>query len=137
MAKGRDAVDLLCCQWADVRRQLLGIANPRQSRDFLGAVRCAIGNVKDFRDGAGSRTQREQHFPEVYTGDAMLVNNAFKRMPPALRTMMDAHYVIDTPRDKRVRADLMGISAKKYWDGVRAAEVYVEGYLAAQQDRAA
>lgn len=135
MAKGRDAVDLLCYQWADVRRQLLGLANPRLARDYLGSIRCAIGNVKEFHDGAGSRTQREQQFPEVYTGDALAVNLAVKAMRPELRAYMDLHYTLG--RGAARRAELLGIPTRTYWDRVRAAKQFVEGFLAARVDRAA
>ena len=135
MAKGHDATDRLCFAWADVRRQLLGLSNPRQAREYLGALRCALGNVKEYRDGAGSRTQREQHFPEVYEGDALAVNLAVKAMSPRLRPFMDLHYTLGRGAVKR--AELLGIPQRTYWDRVKACKQFVEGYLAARTDRAA
>jgi hypothetical protein len=135
MAKGRDALDLLCYQWADTRRQLLGLTSPRQAREYLGAIRCSLGNVQRQHDGAASFTAREQQFPEVYTGDALLVNLAVKRMPANLRPWMDLHYTLG--RGASNRADLIGVSRNFYWNQVKAAKRFVEGYLAARSDLAA
>jgi len=134
MAKGHDAVDLLCYQWAKTRRQLVGLSDPRTQREFVGGLRCTLGTVQRHQDGAGSRTEHERHFPEVYEGTAALVNCAFKKMPPSLRPWMDLHYCLG--RGASQRADLLGISRARYWSQVRACKRFVEGFLAAQVDRA-
>ena len=135
MAKGHDATDLLCYRWADTRRQLLGLTNPRLAKEHLGALRSALGNVQRQQDGAGARTAREIHYPEVYEGDALLVNLAVKQMPAQLRPFMDLHYTLG--RGSTSRADLLGISRAKYWARIKACKLFVEGYLAARSDRAA
>lgn len=63
-------------------------------------------------------------------GTQQLVNTAFHRMSPTLQEILDVHYVVQTPRDKRLRADLMGISRNQYWDRVRSAKLFIEGALA-------
>lgn len=133
MAKGNDAVDVLCYRWAATRRQLLGLTNPQLAKQYLGAIRSTLGSVQRLHDGAGSFTAREQHFPEVYEGDALLVNLAFKRMAPTLRTFMDLHFALGRGAVKR--ADLLGIGRSHYWQQVRAVKRFVEGYVAAQADR--
>jgi hypothetical protein len=135
MGKGYDATDRLCFTWAETRRQLLGITSPRRAQELLGAIRCTLGNVQRHHDGAGSFTAREQTFPEVYQGDALLVNLAVKRMPPTLRPFMDVHYTLG--RGASTRADLLGIPRSVYWRRIGDCKVFVEGYLAAQADRAA
>jgi hypothetical protein len=121
MAHRPDAIDVLIYNWAATRRQL------------LGAMRCSLGNVKTYRDGAGARTARQQSFPEVYTGDALLVNLAVKRMPPDLRDFVDIHYTLGRGATKR--AELLGITTSIYWRRVNAAKSFVAGYLAARQER--
>ena len=135
MSKGHDATDLLCYSWAATRRQLLGLTNPRTQREFVGAIRSTLGNVQRHHDGAGSFTAREQHFPEVYEGDALLVNLAFKRMPPQLAPYMDLHYTLG--RGAVRRADLLGIGRSKYWESVKRCKMFVEGYFVIAGDRAA
>jgi hypothetical protein len=135
MAKGHDATDLLCYRWADTRRQLLGLTNPRLAKDYLGALRSTLGNVQRLGDGASSHTAREQHFPEVYEGDALLVNLAVKQMPAQLRPFMDLHYTLG--RGATNRADLLGITRSEYWKRIGGCKRFIEGYLAARADRAA
>jgi hypothetical protein len=135
MSKGHDATDLLCYRWADTRRQLLGLTNPRLAKDYLGALRSTLGNVKEYHDGAGARTAACQQFPEVYEGDTLAVNLAVKQMPAQLRPFMDLHYTLG--RGATNRADLLGISRSLYWKQVKACKLFVEGYLAARADRAA
>ena len=135
MPIGYDATDLVCYQWARVRRKLLGLDSPTVAREFLGALRCSLGNVQRHHDGAGSFTAREQQFPEVYTGDALLVNRAFKRMPPPLASLLDLHYTLG--RGAMQRAELLGIPKRRYLERLRAAKRCVECYLTEHADRAA
>lgn len=135
MASGYDAVDLVCFEWARVRRQLLGLDEPALAREFLGALRCSLGNVQRHHDGAGSFTAREQQFPEVYTGDALLVNRAVKTMPPPLAAQLDLHYTLG--RGAMRRAELLGIPRRRYLERLRAAKRRVESYLTEHGDQAA
>jgi len=68
-------------------------------------------------------------------GTPLLVNLAVKRMPPQLRAWMDVHYTLG--RGASTRADLLGISRNRYWAEVKNCRRFIEGYLAARQDRAA
>lgn len=130
MARGRDAIDALCDQWAVVRRELIGLRDPVHSSDYLGAVRSTLGQRRDLHAGSRSAGRVEQHFPEVYLGDALAVNRAFQAMSPTLREIMDWHYTLTHPRAKGLRADLMGVSLRVYWERVNRAKCFVEGALA-------
>lgn len=124
---GRDRTDLVIDSWAKVRRELLGYESPRQ---YLGSVRCTLAARRDLHHG--QRSQKvEQHWPEFpYRGDAALVNEVFKRLPESLQEIMDAHYVATTPRSKSLRADLMGLSVRVYWERVNRVRAAVDGALA-------
>ena len=137
MPTGRDATDRLCEAWAITRRELLGFHGPLTAAGYIGAMRCTLGARRDLHAGARSPGRITQHFPEVFVGDALAVNLAVKRMPEKLREIMDIHYCIQQPRAKAARAELMGLSARLYWDRVRRAKLYVEAYLAARSDIAA
>jgi hypothetical protein len=127
MVRRRDAIDQLCYSWARVRRQLLGLSTPLQAREYIGAIRSTLGQRRDLHAGARSPGRVEQHFPEVYVGDIATVNAAYWRMPPVLKETMDWHYVLQEPRSKTVRADLLGISVREYWLRVQRAKTFVEG----------
>ena len=130
MARGPDRIDRVIEEWAHTRRELLGLSEPMTAAGYLGAVRCTLAARRDLHHGATSG-RSEQHFPEVYApGTQQLVNVAFHRMSPTLREILDVHYVVQAPRDKRLRADLMGISRNQYWDRVRHAKLFIEGALA-------
>lgn len=124
---GRDRTDRIIDSWAQVRRELLGYTEPRR---YLGGVRCTLAARRDLHHGARSG-KVEQNWPEFpYQGDAALVNEVFKRMPEALQEIMDAHYVATTPRSKSLRADLMGLSVRVYWERVNRVRAAVDGALA-------
>ena len=102
-----DGTDLVCRGWARERRKTLGLDELDRERDgrlvgqgapaseYLGAVRSTLGARRDLH--AGSKGRIEQHFPEVYVGDALLVHRAYRSMPEDLRRVMDVHYVAHAP----------------------------------------
>ena len=127
----RDSVDLACEAWAHVRRELVGIKEPVLSRDYLGPMRCTLGERRDLHAGARSANKVEQHFPEIYPpGFPALVNTVFWKMPEALKDVMHAHYVVQAPRSKSLRATMMGISTRVYWERVARAKERVSGAMA-------
>jgi len=130
VARRRDQIDLLLEAWATRRRELVGIRHPLTAREYLGAVKCTLGARRDLHHGSRSG-KVEQAWPEFpYTGDLYLVNLAVKRMPPTLAEIVDWHWTLAVPRDKRLRADLMGISPDQYWKRVARAKEFVAGALA-------
>lgn len=134
MARRRDAIDLLMESWARVRRQLLGIHKPLTAREYLGSPRCTLASRRDLHAGARSEGRIEQHWPEFpFTGDLFIVNWAVKRMPDDLRQICDWHWTLEQPRDRRQRAELMGISKTVYWERVGRAKDRVAGVLDGSQ----
>jgi hypothetical protein len=130
MARKRNAVDLACEEWAVPMRELLGAAQPKLAKDYLGPVRCTLAARRDLHHGARSG-RVEQHFPEYpFRGTAALVNTVYRRMPEPIQEIMVAHYVALTPRSKTLRADLMGISVRDYWNRLGRAKSAVDGALA-------
>jgi hypothetical protein len=130
MTRSRDHIDQLVDEWARVRREVIGIKHPLRSADYLGSPRCTLGSSRDLHAGSRSEGRVEQHWPEFpYQGNAALVNWLFWRATPTFKEMMDWHWVALAPRSKSIRADLMGISARVYWDRVARVKCYIEGGL--------
>jgi hypothetical protein len=128
--RGRDRIDKICDEWGAIRRELLGYATPKLAKDQLGAVRCTLAARRDLHHG-GKSGRVEQHFPEYpFRGDAAVVNAVYKRLAEPLQEIMDAHYTATTPRSKTVRADLMGLSVRVYWERVNRVRAAVDGALA-------
>jgi hypothetical protein len=126
----RDHVDQMCDEWAIVMRELLGITEPKLAKDYLGALRCTLGDRRDLHHGAKSM-KMEQHWPEYpFRGNAATVNVVYHRLPEPLQRIMVAHYVILRPKSKSIRAELMGLSTRVYWDRVARARCSVDGALA-------
>jgi hypothetical protein len=127
---GRDRTDRLIDEWAGVRRELLGYSNPKLSKDYLGSMRCTLAARRDLHHG-GRSGKVEQQWPEFpFRGNAAIVNEVFKRLSEPLQEIMDAHWVATTPRSKTLRADLMGLSVRVYWERVNRVRAAVEGGMA-------
>lgn len=123
----RQRVDILCREWAKVRRQLLGLDDPQRSKDYLGTMHSTLGQRRDLH--AGSRSNKvEQHWPEVYTGEAAVVNQAFKALSPRHKQIMDCHYVYHGDVD--TKAELLCVSKSTYFDEVSGVRAFVEGWIA-------
>lgn len=129
MGKRRDEIDLLLESWAKRRREMLGIRHPLTASEYLGNPRCTLGARRDLHHG--SKTNKlDQAWPEFpYTGTLFLVNLAVKRMNPTMRELVDWHWTLEVPRDRRLRADMMGISPSQYWSRVGRAREFVAGVL--------
>ncbi len=128
-----DWVDSACRDWAAVRRHLLGLDDPEMrgatAAQFLGAVRSTLGARRDLHSGARSIGRVEQHYPEVYVGQALDVHRAYQSMRIELRNMLDVHYVARAPVEDKAQA--LAMSRAKYWQRVAVAKAYVEAWLSA------
>ena len=132
MATQRDWIDQELERWARIWRELNGYADPRTSAGFLGAMRCTLGARRDLHSGSTTNWQ-DQHWPEVYTGRSLLVNQAVHRMAKPLQEIVVANYVALVPRNRTVRADLMGLSRKCYFERLGRAKAFVEGALSSRE----
>lgn len=128
MRQVRDEVDALAVEWARVRRELLGLADPRKAREFLGAPRCTLSNVREHGDGAGSRTSAKQYFPEVHTPAGLRFARAFTYLPPDYRRVIDVHYCIALPAE--TKCGFMGLSRRCYYARLEGAKNAIRGALA-------
>lgn len=132
MVRSHDGADVACEEWAEIMRELIGMTEPRFARDYIGALRCTLAARRDLHHG-GRSGKVVQHFPEfpfAGRGRAATVNEVYKRLPEPLQEILVAHYVARTPRSKSLRADLMGLSTRAYWERVSRAKAAVYGALA-------
>lgn len=135
-AQCRDDVDALAQHWVPTRRELLGLSNPARARAYLGAPRCTLAERRDLHAGARSSGRVEQHFPEVYTGPALVFARAFKLLPEQDQRLIDVFYLIRQPAE--AKSAFLGMSRRTYYAKVDAAKAYLRGVLAAlDQQRAA
>lgn len=130
----KDAIDALLEKWARIRRELVGIRHPLTAAEYLGSPRCTLAARRDLHEGATSKGRVEQKWPEFpYRDDMAVVNLAVKSSSPTLQEIFDWHWTLEVPRDKRKRADLMGISADVYWKRVARAKERVAGAMSVIQ----
>ena len=130
-ARSQDSVDQACAAWAQVRRELVGLAQPQLASGYLGAMRCTLGQRRDLHAGARSDGRIEQHFPEVYPpGLPTAINRVWREMPLPLKAVMDVHYVVESPRSRSMRAAMIGISPREYWRLVSRVKDRVSGAMA-------
>jgi len=126
MARKRDAVDLACEQWAEVRRQI-DHGTFGEAANWLGACRCTIAEKRDLHAGATSSGRVVQHFPEVHVEAGLVVARAVQHMRASLREILYAHYVVRAP--VKVKIERLGIGPRMYWDRLGRAKAYVDGWL--------
>jgi hypothetical protein len=121
-------IDQECKEWGRVRRQLVGFDDPRLAKEYIGALRCTLAERRDLHAGSKS-TKLDIQWPEVYEGNARLVNAAFKSLDPYSRIVMDLQYAAHV--DPSIKADLLRVSVATYWRQVAAVRQFVDGFLAA------
>jgi hypothetical protein len=123
-----DRVDQECREWGRVRRQLVGFDNPQLAKEYIGAMRCTLAERRDLHAGSKS-TKLDIKWPEVYEGNARLVNAAFKSLDPYGRIIMDLQYAARL--DLTVKADFLSVSVGTYLRQVSDVRQFVDGFLAA------
>lgn len=134
-----DPIDQLCRSWGRERRKTLGLDELDFERngikcygvgapasEYLGAIRSTLGQRRDL-PAFSSSGKIQQQFPEVYTGEVLLVHRAYRVMPFDLRRVMDAHYVAYAPPADK--AAMLCMSLKRYFEAVNQARRYVEGWI--------
>lgn len=133
MARKRDRVDIACEDWIRVRRQIER-GDFGEAHEWLGAVRCAIGERPDLHAGARSEGRVVQHFPEVFRGDTLAVARAYHRMSLTLRESLLVHYGLKGR--VKVKIERMGIGPRVYWDRIARLKTYVQAWLDHDDDDA-
>ena len=124
-----DAIDLACRAWADKRRLALGLDDPREAREYLGAIRCTLGQRRDLHAGSTSYGRVEQHWPECYCEDdgSLAVYRAYRNARLEMKRILDIHYLIHLPA--KVKAETLAMSEAKYWRQVELARTFVEAWM--------
>lgn len=84
-------------------------------------------SASHFSDKALPRGNLVQHFPEVYTGDAVLIWRALGGAPERVKTMIVLHYVVRSGA-KRAAA-VMKISKQRYWQLLEVSHAYIQARL--------
>jgi hypothetical protein len=130
MVRRLDQIDQSVSRWAATKRQLLGLT---EQRGFLGPMRCTLAARRDLHAGAKAFGQVGQTWPEFPFRpgtDEWVINSAYRRMSEPLAEIVIAHWVVLEPRDKGIRAELMGLSRRVYWERVGRAKEFMAGALA-------
>jgi hypothetical protein len=127
MVRRTDSIDSACEEWALAVRRM---EHPQLAKEHVGALRCTLAARRDLHHGSRSG-KIDQQWPEFpFQGVAATVNVVYRRLPACLQEIMVAHYVALTPRSKSLRADLMGLSVRLYWERVGRAKAAVSGAFA-------
>lgn len=106
-----DAVEHACKTWGWQKRQWF----TDNGQGFPGQN--FMAEVKDYRDGASSKSFRVTQFTEeAHRGDGLLIARALDGAPEMLQWFAFVHYVVPK-RDMRVKAKAhwLGLSIAEYW----------------------
>lgn len=93
------------------------------------ATRSTIEKIRRERDGAGEGGKKgEQHWPEVYWGDGLLVQEVLLELPELPRIVFNCYYLLARdwymPVDEQARQ--IGIAKTEYWSYLGNAETGME-----------
>jgi DNA-directed RNA polymerase specialized sigma24 family protein len=107
---------------------MLGLDEALTAREFLGAIRCTLGQRRDLHAGSRSDGKVVQEFPEVWTTQhAYRVALAFHRLRVELRDVLLVHYVAKAPI--ALKCDALAVSQRTYWARLAQARNAVEPWL--------
>jgi hypothetical protein len=124
--RGRDVIDVAIEEWARQRRRIVGVEAPLTAREFIGPVRCTLGNRRGLHGKGNGRW--DQPYPELYTGRMVrAVNAAYWASNPRRKLILDVHYVMPGQADAKAQA--IGISRPTYYRRVQAARSFIENFL--------
>jgi hypothetical protein len=129
LRRAPDWADRLCINWAEQRRKALGIVLPEKFtlQEVLGKMNCTLGSVKEEGEGA-SYNGNSQNWPEVYTGDALLVHRCWSGMPRPWAEVMHVHYVWrELP--VKVRVQSLGLNLTEYYARLNLLKPHVDNYV--------
>jgi hypothetical protein len=121
----QDDVDVACEAWGFQWVSAFARPPDRASR-YIGPLGCTLGRVRELHDGAGSSTDRDRHWPEVFLGQGLLVAIALQAMAEMQRLVIWHHYVgrcydqvkwvrLPRPSKQIVVAQRLGISLAEYY----------------------
>lgn len=122
--------------------------DPRKASEYVGRLNSTLGLVRIMADGAASAgAVVNQHFPEVFLGDGLIISCLIKRLTDRQREWLFRHYVdrwyvmrLQEGRDKeqqfecvrlahpvrqKVMASRMGISEDRYYEHRRLVKLRI------------
>lgn len=129
LRRAPDFIDLLCINWAEQRRKALGIILGKMltPKERLGKLNCTLGAVREEGEGA-SYSGKSQNWPEVYTGDSLLVHRCWNGMLRPWAEVMHIHYVWrELPIHERVSA--VNLDFREYYNRLNLLKPHVDNYI--------
>ena|SRR2546421_6124026 len=97
--------------WVDARARLWGIAKRRLDLKLENWPESVWARI---RDGVPPESFREQHFAEVFEGDALIFRRSLIVLTAKQYCHVYAHYVINV--QIKVKIERMGHSRENYYD---------------------
>jgi hypothetical protein len=129
-----DSIDALWLLWAPQRRKVLGFSGLVHCSEYLGPQSSIAGKIKDDAYGAGYSVASQQ-WPEVFTGDALVVNQAWHAMPELPRVVADMRWVVRGPVTLKVA--YIGIDKREFWRKVDFCKTWLSAWIAAHPEPSA
>jgi hypothetical protein len=129
MRRSPDWVDRLCIAWAEQRRKALGIILPSKlmPSERVGKLNCTLGSIREEGEGA-AYSGKTQNWPEVYTGDSLIVHQCWYGMQRPWAEVMHVHYVWrELP--VRTRAESLGLDFTEYYARLNLLKPHVDNYV--------
>lgn len=129
MRRSPDWVDRLCIAWAEQRRKALGIILPSKlmPSERVGKLNCTLGSIREEGEGA-AYSGKTQSWPEVYTGDALIVHRCWNGMQRPWAELMHVHYVWrELP--VRSRAESLSLDFTEYYGRLKLLKIHVDNYV--------
>lgn len=115
--------------WAAQKRQLYIVVEQP-----VGSI---LGKIKAERSAAGEGDPKlRQRWPELYTGDGLLVERIVRTLRELPRLTVTYYYVLRWPWRVPIpdQAADIGIPRRDYWRHLEVAEAVVDGALQVLQD---
>lgn len=112
--------------WGRAQFWLMFKGNGFPSRTMLGKL------LEEGAVGAATN-QYTREFPEVLTGDNLMVANAVKTLPEYPRALVSVHYVLRLPARDKWRQ--IGIDRQMYYDVLSGAQVKIANAMEASEAR--
>ena len=107
---------------------MLGLDPHLTAREYVGPVRCTLGQRRDLHAGSRSDGKVVQEFPEVWTTQqAQRVAMAYHRLRMELRDVLTVHYVGKGPVP--MKCQVLSVSERTYWSRLAQARNAVEPWL--------
>jgi hypothetical protein len=131
-------VKLACERWGSQKRRVWSGGEWYIDREGLkqrhvdGYAQCFLGRLQDEFRSAGF----VQRWREVFSGDALAVQRALPGISECPYLVLHLRYVFDVDFGLTAaqKAELIGVTTRTYWHGLRDAETWVHARLTAEHN---